>query len=296
MMAPQHVPVMTREVVALLRPERGGLYVDCTVGLGGHARALLEAGAERLIGLDRDPDALAVARETLAPWSDRIELEHADYRDLPSVLTARGITGCDGALADLGVSSLQLDAVDRGFSFRRDEPLDMRMDRSQGPTLAQLLRDIDEGPLADAIFQFGEERFSRRIARAIVMTRERAPLETTGQLADVVRRAVPRKGYQRIDPATRTFQALRIMVNRELEGLDAFLASAAERLLAGARLAVISFHSLEDRIAKHGFRALERAGAALRIVTKRPLMPSEAEVEANPRARSAKLRAIERLA
>lgn len=296
MTAPQHVPVMTREVVALLRPERGGLYVDCTVGLGGHARALLEAGAERLIGLDRDPDALAVARETLAPWSDRIELEHADYRDLPSVLTARGITGCDGALADLGVSSLQLDGADRGFSFRRDEPLDMRMDRSQGPTLAQLLRDIDEGPLADAIFQFGEERFSRRIARAIVMARERAPLETTGQLADVVRRAVPRKGYQRIDPATRTFQALRIMVNRELEGLDAFLASAAERLLAGARLAVISFHSLEDRIVKHGFRALERAGAALRIVTKRPLMPSEAEVEANPRARSAKLRAIERLA
>ena len=296
MTAPQHVPVMTREVVALLRPERGGLYVDCTVGLGGHARALLEAGAERLIGLDRDPDALAVARETLAPWSDRIELEHADYRDLPSVLTARGITGCDGALADLGVSSLQLDGADRGFSFRRDEPLDMRMDRSQGPTLAQLLRDIDEGPLADAIFQFGEERFSRRIARAIVMARERAPLETTGQLADVVRRAVPRKGYQRIDPATRTFQALRIMVNRELEGLDAFLASAAERLLAGARLAVISFHSLEDRVVKHGFRALERAGAALRIVTKRPLMPSEAEVEANPRARSAKLRAIERLA
>jgi 16S rRNA (cytosine1402-N4)-methyltransferase len=296
MTAPQHVPVMTREVVALLRPERGGLYVDCTVGLGGHARALLEAGAERLIGLDRDPDALAVARETLAPWSDRIELEHADYRDLPSVLTARGITGFDGALADLGVSSLQLDAADRGFSFRRDEPLDMRMDRSQGPTLAQLLRDIDEAPLADAIFQFGEERFSRRIARAIVMARERAPLETTGQLADVVRRAVPRKGYQRIDPATRTFQALRIMVNRELEGLDAFLASAAERLLAGARLAVISFHSLEDRIVKHGFRALERAGAALRIVTKRPLMPSEAEVEANPRARSAKLRAIERLA
>ena len=296
MTAPQHVPVMTREVVALLRPERGGLYVDCTVGLGGHTRALLEAGAQRLIGLDRDPDALAVARETLAPWSDRIELEHADYRDLPSVLTARGITGFDGALADLGLSSLQLDAADRGFSFRRDEPLDMRMDRSQGPTLAQLLRDIDEGPLADAIFQFGEERFSRRIARAIVMARERAALETTGQLADIVRRAVPRKGYQRIDPATRTFQALRIMVNRELEGLDAFLASAAERLLAGARLAVISFHSLEDRIVKHGFRALERAGAALRIVTKRPLTPSEAEVEANPRARSAKLRAIERLA
>jgi 16S rRNA (cytosine1402-N4)-methyltransferase len=296
MAAPQHVPVMTREVVALLRPDRGGLYVDCTVGLGGHARALLEAGASRLIGLDRDLDALAIARESLAPWSDRIELEHADYRDLPAVLAARAVAGYDGAVADLGVSSLQLDTPERGFSFRGDEPLDMRMDRSQGPTLAQLLRDIDEESLGNAIYQLGEERFSRRIARAIVMARERGRVESTGQLADVVRRAVPRRGYQRIDPATRTFQALRIMVNRELEGLDAFLATAAKRLLAGARLAVISFHSLEDRIVKHAFRALERAGAALRIVTKRPLRPSDAEVEANPRARSAKLRAIERLA
>jgi 16S rRNA (cytosine1402-N4)-methyltransferase len=194
------------------------------------------------------------------------------------------------------VSSLQLEAPQRGFSFRRDEPLDMRMDRSQGPTLAQLLRDIDEESLANAIYQLGEERFSRRIARAIVMARQRGPVESTGQLADVVRRAIPRRGYQRIDPATRTFQALRMMVNRELEGLDAFLAAAAERLLAGARLAVISFHSLEDRIVKQAFRALERAGAALRIVTKRPLTPSDVEVEANPRARSAKLRAIERLA
>ena len=296
MSATQHVPVMTREVVALLQPERGGLYVDCTVGLGGHARALLEAGATRLIGLDRDPDALAIARESLAPWGDRVELNHADYRELPRLLAERGLAGLDGALADLGVSSLQLDAADRGFSFRRDQPLDMRMDRSQGATLAQLLRDIEEQALADAIFQYGEERFSRRIARAIVLARRTAPVETTGQLADIVRRAVPRRGHQRIDPATRTFQALRILVNRELEGLDAFLASAAERLLAGARLAVISFHSLEDRIVKHVFRALERAGAALRIVTKRPLVPSDAEVEANPRARSAKLRAIERLA
>jgi 16S rRNA (cytosine1402-N4)-methyltransferase len=296
MKAPPHVPVMTREVVALLRPDRGGLYVDCTVGLGGHARALLEAGATRLIGLDRDPDALAIARESLAPWGDRVELKHADYRELPRLLAERGLAGFDGALADLGVSSLQLDAADRGFSFRRDEPLDMRMDRSQGATLAQLLRDIEERALADAIFQYGEERFSRRIARAIVVARQAAPVETTAQLADIVRRAVPRRGHQRIDPATRTFQALRILVNRELEGLDAFLASAAERLFAGARLAVISFHSLEDRIVKHVFRALERAGAALRIVTKRPLVPSDAEVEANPRARSAKLRAIERLA
>jgi 16S rRNA (cytosine1402-N4)-methyltransferase len=290
------MPVMPREVVALLQPERGGLFVDCTVGLGGHSRALLERGASRVLGLDRDADALAIARESLADWGDRVELVHADYRDLPRVLDARGIDGVNGALADLGVSSLQLDAADRGFSFRRDEPLDMRMDRTQGPTAAELLRDVDERTLADVIFQYGEERFSRRIARAIVQARNETPVETTAQLAGIVRRAVPRTGYQRIDPATRTFQALRIWVNRELEGLDTFLMAAVERLLAGARLAVISFHSLEDRIVKHLFRALERGEAALRIVTKRPLVPSDAEVDANPRARSAKLRAIERLA
>jgi len=296
MTVPGHVPVMTREVVEVLQPDRGGLYVDCTVGLGGHSRALLEAGASRVLGLDRDQDALAAARASLEAWGDRVELVHADFRDLPHVLADRSIEGVDGALADLGVSSLQLDGADRGFSFRRDEPLDMRMDRTTGPTAADLLRDVDEGVLADVIFQHGEERFSRRIARAIVHARRETPLVTTGQLAEIVRRAVPRKGYQRIDPATRTFQALRIWVNRELEGLDAFLAGAAARLLAGARLAVISFHSLEDRIVKHVFRALERSEAALRIVTKRPLVPSDAEIDANPRARSAKLRAIERLA
>jgi 16S rRNA (cytosine1402-N4)-methyltransferase len=296
MTAPLHVPVMTRETVSLLRPERGGLFVDCTVGLGGHSRALLDAGASRVLGLDRDPDALAGARESLEPWRDRVELVHADYRDLPRVLDSRGIETVDGALADLGVSSLQLDAPDRGFSFRRDERLDMRMDRSQGRTAAELLSDVDEQALADVIFQFGEERFSRRIARAIVHARREGPLQTTGQLAQIVRRAVPQRGYHRIDPATRTFQALRIWVNRELEGLDAFLGMVAERLQAGARLVVISFHSLEDRIVKHVFRALERAEAALRIVTKRPLVPEPGEIETNPRARSAKLRAIERSA
>jgi 16S rRNA (cytosine1402-N4)-methyltransferase len=287
---------MTNEVVALLQPQRGGLFVDCTVGLGGHSRALLEAGATRVLGLDRDADALAIARETLAGWGDRVELVHADYRDLPKVLDARGISGVHGALADLGVSSLQLDAADRGFSFRRDEPLDMRMDRSRGRTAAELVQDVDEGALADVIFQYGEERFSRRIARGIVRARGESPIATTGQLAEIVRRAVPRRGYQRIDPATRTFQALRIWVNQELEGLDAFLDAAAARLLEGARLAVISFHSLEDRIVKHLFRALERGGAALRVVTRRPLVPGDDEVNANPRARSAKLRAIERVA
>ena len=301
---PGHVPVMAREVVELLRPDRGGLYVDCTVGLGGHSQALLESGASRVLGLDRDREALSAARTSLERWGDRVELVHADYRDLPRVLDERSIERVDGALADLGVSSIQLDAEGRGFSFRRDEPLDMRMDRSRGPTAAELLQDVDERALADIIFEFGEERFSRRIARAVVEARQHDEVRTTGQLAQIVRRAVPRKGYQRIDPATRTFQALRIWVNRELDGLDAFLSSAAEVLRAGARLAVISFHSLEDRIVKHVFRALEPARSAgsdtspsaLRIVTKRPIVPSEAEVEANPRARSAKLRAIERLA
>ena len=297
MSLPLHEPVMVAETLALLAPERGGLFVDCTIGLGGHTRALLEAGASRVIGLDRDPDALRVARERLEPFGDRVTLVHADYRDLGRVLDELQIAGVAGAVADLGVSSMQLDAEGRGFSFRRDEPLDMRMDRSQGPTAADLIAQVDEEPLANLIFQHGEERFSRRIARAIVEARRAAPITTTGQLAQIVRRAVPARGYQRIDPATRTFQAVRIWVNRELEALDRFLADACARLVAGGRLTVITFHSLEDRIVKHAFRAMAQAGRlALRILTKRPLVPGEAEVERNPRSRSAKLRAIERLA
>jgi 16S rRNA (cytosine1402-N4)-methyltransferase len=287
---------MVPEVLALLEPSRGGLFVDCTVGLGGHSRALLDAGAERVLGLDRDPSALALAAEALAAFGDRIELVHSDYRDLARVLDARGLDTVAGAMADLGVSSMQLDADGRGFSFRRDEPLDMRMDQSRGPTVADLLRDVDEQELADVIFQFGEERHSRRVARAIVGARREAAIDTTTRLASIVRRAVPHKGHQRIDPATRTFQALRIWVNRELDGLDAFLAEATRRLRANARLAVITFHSLEDRIVKHTFRALEKTGEGLRILTKRPLTPADDEVARNPRARSAKLRAIERLA
>lgn len=296
MSLPTHEPVMVPETVALLAPSRGGVFVDCTVGLGGHTRALLEAGASRVLGLDRDPEALLVARTRLEEFGDRVELIHADYRDLGRVLDARHVPGVAGALADLGVSSMQLDAAGRGFSFRRDEPLDMRMDRSQGPTVADLLKGVDEEDLANLIFQHGEERFSRRIARAIVESRRAGALATTGQLAQIVRRAVPTRGYQRIDPATRTFQALRIWVNRELEHLDGFLAEACGRLLAGARLAVITFHSLEDRIVKHVFRALAQGADALRILTKRPLVAGEAELDRNPRARSAKLRAIERLA
>ena len=296
MTLPTHEPVMVAETVEILAPARGGLFVDCTVGLGGHATALLEAGASRVLGLDRDPEALGIARVRLEPFGERVDLVHADYRDLGRVLDAHQIAGMDGALADLGVSSMQLDAEGRGFSFRRDDPLDMRMDQSQGPTAADLLRDVDERELANIIFQHGEERFSRRIARAIVEARTASPILTTGQLAQIVRRAVPSRGYQRIDPATRTFQALRIWVNRELEGLEAFLSDACERLLVGARFAVITFHSLEDRIVKHAFRALAQGRQALRILTKRPLVPGEDEIDRNPRARSAKLRAIERLA
>ena len=288
-----HEPVMVAEVLEQLEPSRGGTFIDCTVGLGGHARAMLEAGASKLIGFDRDPAALERAGAALSGFGDRVELVHADYRGIEELLDARGITAVDGVLADLGVSSMQLDAPGRGFSFRRDEPLDMRMDTTSGPTAADAIRDADERTLADVIYEFGEDRHARRIARAITESRTRTPIVTTGQLADVVRRAIPRRGYSRIDPATRTFQAIRIWLNRELEGLDQFLTRAANRLSPGGRMTIISFHSLEDRVVKHTLRALQAEPFGLRIRTKRPVVPGEAEIERNPRARSAKLRAAE---
>ena len=293
-----HEPVMTAEVVAALDPSRGGLFVDCTVGAGGHARALLQAGAERLLGLDRDAEALPAAAAALRPWADRVDLVHADFRTLDDVLAERGIGGIDGgALADLGLSSLQLDGAGRGFSFRFDDPLDMRMDRSRGATAADFLRDADEAQLADVIHEYGEDRYARRIARGLVAARKREPLTSTGQLSETVRRAVPRRGRRRIHPATRTFQALRIRVNRELEGLDSWVPAVCRRLRAGARLAVVSFHSLEDRIVKRALRGLaQQGGVAVRVLTRRPARPAEAEVARNPRARSARLRAAERLA
>jgi len=292
-----HIPVMTAEVLQHLRPEQGGLFVDCTVGLGGHSRALLEAGASRIIGLDRDLDALARARDTLAPWGNRVELVHADYRALDEVLDSRQISHVDGTLADLGVSSMQFDAPGRGFSFQRDEPLDMRMDRTDRDTAADLIAHATERDLADSIFQYGDERYSRRIARALVDARREAPVDTTGRLATIVRRAIPhRGGHVRIDPATKTFQALRIWVNRELDGLDRFVETAARRLRAGARLVVITFHSLEDRIVKHTLRALHQRDGLVQVLTKKPMVPTDDEVSRNPRARSAKLRAAERMA
>lgn len=293
----QHEPVMTREVLAFLRPEHGGVFVDCTVGLGGHSLALLDAGATKVIGLDRDPDALALAADALRAYRDRVELVHSDYRSLAEVLDSRGLERVDGTLVDMGMSSYQLESAGRGFSFQRDAPLDMRMDTSAGPTAAELLREAEESQIADAIYQFGEERFSRRIARAIVQARESRAIDTTLQLADIVRRSIPRRGFARIDPATRTFQALRIWVNRELDHLDAFVRTAALRLRAGARFVAITFHSLEDRIVKHTLRALAHdRSAPIRVLTKKPVTAQPDELQRNPRARSAKLRAAESVA
>ena len=290
---PVHVPVMTAEVLEALQPARGGLFVDCTLGLGGHTRALLDAGASLVVAVDRDREALALAREALTGYGDRVVFVHGDYRELPRLLNERGIDAVDGAVADLGVSSLQLDGAGRGFSFQRDEALDMRMDSSQGPTAADLIGRVDEHELADLIYAWGEERRSRAVARAIVAARRTAPIETTGQLAAIVRRVVRRSG--RIDPATRTFQAIRVWVNEELTGLDLFLRAVGARLRIGARFAVVTFHSLEDRPVKHTFRAMAHEGETFRLVTKKSVVPVEDETRRNPRARSARLRAIERV-
>lgn len=297
---PLHLPVMPAEVLDLLALRPDGLYVDCTLGLGGHTERMLAAGAGRVIGLDKDPAALAHARTRLAAYEARVECVHADFRTLPAVLAARDIHTVDGVLADLGVSSMQLDDADRGFSFRNDGPLDMRMNTADGPTLEERLNDVDETTLADVIYQYGEERHARRIARAIVSARSRQPLTRTGELASVVRRAAGGGTWQRLDPATRTFQALRIWINGELDGLDTFLRSSVATLSTGGRLVVIAFHSLEDRIVKHTFRSMARpmdgSAAVGRVLTPKPLEPTDAERDVNPRSRSAKVRAMEKVA
>jgi 16S rRNA (cytosine1402-N4)-methyltransferase len=267
--------------------------VDGTVGLGGHAHEILKRSAPdgRLLGCDRDEQALERAGGRLSEYGERVRLEHADYRALPRLLQEEDAPR--GVMLDLGVSSLQLDEAERGFSFQREGPLDMRMDRSGGPTAADLVNRLPERELADVIYRWGEEHASRRIARAIVDTRRRRPFTTTTELAEVVRRAAGRSRRPGLDPATKTFQALRIHVNRELEGLGPALEGIAGVLASGGRLAVIAFHSLEDREVKQTFRALAPSG--FRILTKKPLAPGAEETARNPRARSAKLRAIERL-
>jgi 16S rRNA (cytosine1402-N4)-methyltransferase len=294
-----HVPVMMSQVLEYLAPTPGNRYIDCTLGLGGHSEAVLERSAPdgELLGLDADPAALALARARLEVFGQRVVLVQANFDRLEAQARAHGFVDVDGVLFDLGVSSLQLGLSGRGFTFRASEPLDMRMDPTSGPTAADLLATLTERELADLIYQYGEDRASRRIARSIVYHRERRALETTDDLVGAIISAV---GGQRgrIHPATRTFQALRIAVNRELEVLPVALEQALRLLRSGGRLVVISFHSLEDRIVKRFMleRASATASSPIRIMTRRPIAPDEAETRANPRARSAKLRACQRAA
>jgi 16S rRNA (cytosine1402-N4)-methyltransferase len=288
---PFHLPVLLAETLELLQVRPGGLYVDGTVGLGGHAREILRRSAPdgRLLGVDRDAETLALAREALLPHDGRTRLVHADYRDIPALLDGRSALGI---LLDLGVSSLQLDTPERGFSFQSDGPLDMRMDRSGGVTADELVNRLPEAELADLIYRYGEEPGSRRIARAIVAARRRRRIGTTAELAAIVRAAAPRSRRPGLHPATRTFQALRIRVNRELEGLSSTLEALCGCLAPGGRLVVIAFHSLEDREVKQTFRALGKGD--FRVLTKKPIRPGLAEARDNPRARSARLRGLER--
>ncbi len=280
----EHDPVMVREVIGFLGGR--GTVVDMTLGAGGHAEALLAAGVDRLLGVDRDPSALALARERLAGFGDRFRPIRARFSEIDE----EAVNGpVDGVLYDLGVSSMQLDRAERGFSFREDGPLDMRMG-DEGPTAADLVNNLPESELADIIFEYGQEPKSRRIAGAIVRARSRSQIETTDQLTGIVVGAVGRRPGGP-HPARRTFQALRIAVNRELEELAASLPQAVDLLAPGGRVVVIAYHSLEDRLAK---RTLREEGR-LAILTKKPLQPSAVEVRGNPRARSAKLRAAERV-
>jgi 16S rRNA (cytosine1402-N4)-methyltransferase len=297
----RHVPVLLNEVLQGLSPRSGGRYLDGTLGGGGHAAAVLEASAPagRLLGIDADPAALAAAGTRLAAFGERATLAHGNFRDLGQLARENGFAQVDGLLLDLGVSSHQLDTPERGFSFTAEAPLDMRLDPTSGATAADLVNETPESELADLIFRYGEERGSRRVARFIAEARRKQPIETTIELADLVSRALGGR-HGKIHPATRTFQALRIAVNRELESLESALPQAVDLLAEGGRVAIISFHSLEDRIVKLFFRAESGYGgseqaARLQIITKKPIEASEQEARSNPRSRSAKLRIAEKL-
>jgi 16S rRNA (cytosine1402-N4)-methyltransferase len=307
-----HVSVLPQEVLAYLAPRPGGIYVDGTLGGAGHAALILEQCGPngRLIGFDRDPAALAAAAERLRPFGDRVTLLHGNFAEMGQQLARLGLDRVDGVLLDLGVSSHQLDTPERGFSFQVDAPLDMRMNPAEALSAMDLVNDTPVEELADIIFRFGEERWAKRIAKLIAAARIESPIRTTGQLAAIVSGAIPRKAQEeRLHPATRTFQALRIAVNQELASVTTVLKSTVDLLLPGGRMVVISFHSLEDRIVKESFRSftgrctcprdLPRcicgARAQLKVLTSRPVTASPAEIAANPRARSAKLRAAERL-
>ena len=307
---PAHVPVLLREVLEALRPERGGVFVDATLGLGGHAEAILDASPDvRLVGIDRDREALALSGERLARFGDRFVAVEGRHEELALHLDRLGLSEVDGVLADLGVSSMQLDRAERGFSFMKDGPLDMRMGPT-GPTAADLVAELPAEELARIFRDFGEEPRARAVVRAVVETRESAPIRTTGELRALVAKAVGGRREEGKDPSTRVFQALRIATNRELVELERFLDDAISRLSLGSRLAVLSYHSLEDRIVKDVFRD-RSAGCScppsfpvcvcsrrrvLALVTRKAVRPSPEEVLANRRARSARMRVAERVA
>ena len=294
-----HEPVLVDEILFWLQCKPGGVYVDCTLGYAGLATRILDHTAPDgiLVGIDRDAVALAESRSRLHDVMARVRLKHGNFSELKTMVAETGLLRVDGVIFDLGVSSPQLDRPERGFSFREDGPLDMRMDQREGRTAADLIRDLPETELADLIYQLGEERYSRRIARAIVQARMQGAISTTRELAAVVERAVPASyRHGRIHCATRTFQALRIAVNRELDVLEPALRNAVDILSPGGRVCAVSFHSLEDRIVKHTFRALANGPeASVRVLTKKPVIASEAERDHNPRSRSAKLRVVERM-
>ena len=306
-----HRPVLLEETLKYLAPEQGGLFVDCTVGLGGHSEAILKASDEtQVLGIDRDPSALEYTRNRLAMFGERFKAVHANFHDIADVLSDNDRSEPTGILVDLGVSSLQFDSPERGFSFRFDAPLDMRMDPTSGETAADLLAELPEVEIARIIFEFGEERHSRRIARRIVERRaEGQPITTTKELADLVLQATKSGKWKEIHPATKTFQALRIAVNKELDGLTQFVETSVDLLKPAGRFVAISFHSLEDRIIKQELRRLAGqcqcpprlpvcscgARKAVEILTRRPITAGPNELEENPRARSAKLRACRKL-
>jgi 16S rRNA (cytosine1402-N4)-methyltransferase len=306
--SPTHKPVLLKEVLDALSPRDGGIYVDGTFGRGGYSRAILEAAECRVIAIDRDPEAIAAGQDLIDSYSGRLDLIEGSFGDMQSLLAANGVVLVDGIALDLGVSSPQLDDAGRGFSFREDGPLDMRMAKS-GRTAAEVVNALPEKELADVIWRYGEERRARQVARAIVAAREEQPIERTLALAEVVRKAVG-KGKDKIDPATRTFQGLRIFVNDELGELERALEAAEKLLKPGGRLVVVSFHSLEDRIVKDFLRARSDAAPrgsrhlpaatppapAFTLLKRGAVKPGDAEMNENPRARSARLRAAERTA
>jgi 16S rRNA (cytosine1402-N4)-methyltransferase len=288
-----HRPVLLREVIEFLKVDPEGTYIDATLGAGGHAEEILKhLSTGKLLGIDRDPAALEIARERLQPFAERLIMLHGNFGEIDALHVSSGLGPVDGLVADLGVSSMQLEDASRGFSFSLPGPLDMRMDPHSDTTAADIANRTSERDLANLIFELGEERYSRRIARAIVKAR---PYRSTTELAQVVTRAIPsRAGLRHLHPATRTFMALRMAVNEELENLRALLGKTLDILRPGGRVVILSFHSLEDRLVKRAFQRWQHEGRA-RLLTRKVVRPGEDEVRANPRSRSAKLRAAEKI-